>query len=145
MRRFNVLDLTFGDQPEMSGSVDYVVRKLNDHDLVMIGERHWTHEEPVFIQKVLMRCYEEIPINYLFLEFGRFVDQAKAEAFLSSPNFDSTPVVDILRNSYEFGWGYQEYFDIFKLIYEENHSRPPPRRVKIILVDGPPDGVELWT
>jgi len=104
----------------MKGSVEYVLWKLKTHDLMMIGERHWTHEEPMFLQEVLRHCYKESPINYLFLEFGRFVDQVKVETFLSSASYDPRSVIEILRDSYELGWGYQEYLDIF--MWESNLS-----------------------
>jgi len=128
----------------MKDSIEYVLEKLKTHDLVMIGERHWTHEEPMFLQEILRHCYDRSPINYLYLEFGRFVDQSKLELFLSSASYDPRPVIEILRDSYELGWGYQEYLDIFRLVYEMNQSSPPSQRVEIILTAGPPDEIDLW-
>jgi len=128
----------------MKDPVDYVLGKLETHDLVMIGERHWTHEEPMFLHEVLRHCYEQRPINYLYLEIGRFVDQCKVESFLSSASYDPSTVIEILRDSYDLGYGYQEYLDVFRFIYEMNQSSPPSRRVEIILTDGPPDEIDLW-
>lgn len=125
--------------------IEYVLGKLKDHDLVMIGERHWTREEPIFIQNLIKRCYEKNAINAVFIEFGNFDDQGEIDAFMESDKYDPKPVIDILRNSYEFGWGYQEYFDIFKLIYDENHKRPPSERIKLVLVDPSFDDVDLWS
>jgi len=117
--------------------IEYVLEKLKDHDLVMIGERHWTHEEPVFIQNLIQRCLEKRMIKVVFIEFGGFEDQWRIDTFMESPQYDPKPIVDVLRNSYELGWGYQEYFDILKLIYDENRKRPSSERVKLVLVDSP--------
>ncbi len=129
--------------PPQSEPVDYVLSKLQTHDLVMLGERHWTREEPRFVQQVLRRGYERNCLQYLFLECGRFEDQAKVERFLASPKYDPAPVLEVLRNSYEYGWGYQEYFDLFTLVHQENHKRPSSQWVRIVLVDGPPNNLSL--
>ena len=113
--------------------IEYVLKKLEICDLVMIGERHWTHEEPVFIQNLIKRCYEKNAIKVVFLEFGRFADQGKIDAFMAADKYDPKPIIDILRDSDDLGWGYQEYFDIFKLIYDENHKRPSSEQIKLVL------------
>jgi len=123
--------------------VEYILAKFDKHDLVMLGEYHWTREQPTFVQNLIKRCYDTNAIDVLFLEFGEFEDQEKIDVFLKSPEYNPEPVLEVLRNSYEFGWGYQEYFDIFKLIYTENHKRPQSDRIKIVLVDGPPSGIHL--
>jgi len=130
---------------KLQGPIEYVLGKLEDYDLVMIGERHWVREEPIFIQNLIRRCYEKNAINVVFLEFGKFEDQGKIDAFMDSAEYDPKPVIDVLRNSYEFGWGYQEYFDIFKLIYDENRKRLPSERIKLVLVDPSFDDVDLWS
>jgi hypothetical protein len=123
--------------------IEYVLRKLEHYDLVMIGEHHWTHEQPTFIQNLIKRCYETNAINVVFLEFGKFTDQGEIDAFMEFGKYDPKPVIDVLRNTYDFGWGYQEYFDIYKLIYEENRKRRASERIRLILVYGPPDDINI--
>ena len=132
-------------QKSLQDPIEYVLGKLKDYDLVMIGERHWVRQEPIFIQTLIKRCFEKNAINVVFLEFGNFEDQGKIDAFMGAPEYDPKPVIDALRNSYEFGWGYKEYFDIFKLIYDENRKRPPSERIKLVLVDPSFDDVDLWS
>ena len=136
--------ITLSDRPnKLQDPIDYVIGKFKDHDLVMIGERHWTHEEPVFIQNLIRRCFEQKAINVVFLEFGDFKYQGKIDAFMESAKYNPKPIIDILRDSAELGWGYQEYSDIFKLIYDENHKRPPSEQIKLVLVDPSFDTVNL--
>jgi len=123
--------------------VEYVLGKLQDYDLVMIGERHWTCEEPAFVQNLIKRCFEKNAINVVFLEFGRFEDQGKIDAFMESAEYDPKPVIDVLRNVAELGWGYKEYFDIFKVIYDENSKRPLARRIRLILSDPELEGLNF--
>jgi len=130
---------------KLQDPIEYVLEKLEDCDLVMIGERHWIREEPTFIQNIIKRSYEKNAVNVVFLEFGNFNDQGKIDAFMDSAEYDPKPVIDVLRSDNGFGWGYQEYFDIFKLIYDENRKRPPSERIKLVLVNPSFDDVDLWS
>jgi hypothetical protein len=123
--------------------IEYVLGKLKDYDLVMIGERHWRRQEPLFIQNLIKRCFETNAINVVFLEFGRFEDQEKIDAFMDSQTYDPKPIIDALRNCTIFGWGYQEYFDIFKLIYDENSKRPAAEKIRLILTDPELKGISF--
>lgn len=117
---------------------EYVIGKLKSYDLVMIGEHHYTKEQPAFIEKLIKHCYEKNVINFLFLEFGEFEDQWKIDTFLQAKEYDPSLVIEMLKNSTTMGWGHQEYFDIFKTIYFENKDRPENEKIRIVLVDGPP-------
>jgi len=123
--------------------IEYVLGKLKDHDLIMIGERHWVREEPTFIQNLIKRCYEKNAIDVVFFEFGNFEDQGKIDAFMESPKYNPQLFIDVLRDYGILGWGYQEYFDIFKLIYDENHKRPPARRIRLIFPDPELEDIDL--
>ncbi len=131
------------DKPSFQDPIEYVLEKLEQFDLVMIGEHHYTREQPTFIQDVIKRCYEKDVIDFLFLEFGEFQDQGKIEAFLKSSEYNPQLVIDALRNGCDFGWGYKEYFDIFKLIYDKNKNRREKEKIKIVLVDGPPSTISM--
>lgn len=131
------------DNLSFQDPIEYVLEKLEQFDLVMIGEHHYTRELPTFIQDVIKRCYEKDAIDFLFLEFGQFEDQGKIEAFLKSNEYNPQFVIDTLRNCYDFGWGYKEYFDIFKLIYDKNKNRREKEKIQIVLVDGPPSTISM--
>ena len=123
--------------------IEYVLGKLKDYDLVMIGERHWCRQEPLFIQDLIKQCCEKDAINAVFLEFGRFEDQGKIDAFMDSAKYDPKPVIETLRNVGVIGWGYQEYFDIFKLIYDQNAKRLPAQKIRLVLTDPELEGLNL--
>lgn len=131
------------DRSSFQDPVEYVLEKLEQFDLVMIGEHHYTREQPTFIQDLIKHCYEENVIDFLFLEFGEFDDQGEIDTFLESIEYNPKPLIEVLRDSTDFGWGYQEYFDIFKMIYFENRKRPEKERIKIVLADGPPSSIQI--
>jgi uncharacterized iron-regulated protein len=122
---------------------EYVIDKLKDYDLVMIGEHHYTKEQPAFIEKLIKQCYGKNAIDFLFLEFGQFEDQWKIDTFLQAKKYNPQLIIEVLRNSATMGWGYQEYFDIFKTIYFENNNRPEEERIRIVVVDGPPSTLNM--
>ncbi len=121
----------------------YVLDKLKHYDLVMIGEHHWRRQEPAFVNELVKRCYQTHAIDFLFLEFGDFALQKNVESFLQAEKYDPRPIIEVLRNNTVTGWGYQEYLDIFKTVYIENHARPENRRIRIVMVDGPPSTISL--
>ncbi len=133
------------DKLAFQDPIEYVLEKFEHYDLVMIGERHWTREEPVFIQNLIKCCYKKNTIDAVFLEFISFDDQGKISTFLEAAEYDPEPVIEALRNETVFGWGYQEYFEIFKLIYNENSKRPPSKRVRLVMVDRSLEGVDLYS
>lgn len=138
------IDLKNTNKPTFQDPIEYVLEKLEQYDLVMIGERHWTHEEPVFIQNLIKHGCKNNVINVVFLEFGKFEDQDKIETFLEATEYNAKPVIEALRNNDALGgWGFQEYLDIFKTVYNENKRRPQSEKIKIILVDGPPSSIKI--
>lgn len=122
--------------------ITYVLNKLNKYDLVMIGERHRVREEPIFIQNLLKQCYKGDAIDFLFLEFGGFQSQGKIDSFFAGKEYNPKPIIALFQDASIMGWGYREYFDIFKLVYDGNKKRPEAARIKIVLVDGPPSKID---
>ncbi len=129
----------------LTDAIDYVLDKLKRHDLVMIGERHWVCEEPLFLQRLIARAAAENVLDVIFLEFGNFEDQWKVDAFLNSKTYDPKPIIEVFRDMGGLGWGYQEYLDVFRRVYEVNVAREPSGRIKIVLVDPSFEGIDLWS
>ena len=135
----------FPEKPDKSlqDPIEYVLGKLEHYDLVMIGEHHYTHELPIFIDNLIKRCYKTNAIDAVFVEFGEFEDQGKIDAFVMADEYNLKLLIEVLQNSSTLGWGYKEYFDIYKLIHEENKKRPPSEKIKLVLTDGPPDDIHI--
>lgn len=112
----------------------FLLQALARHDLVILGEvhnrqRYWAFNtalarSPAFAENVGV-VYLELPIN----------DQPLMDRFLAAPKYDPTPVIDILRDLFEFGWPDQPTVDFCRTIWEINQSLPKERRIRIGLVD----------
>lgn len=120
---------------------DYVIDKLRQHDIVMIGEDHWIKCHPQFISQTIKAVHangNQVGLDWLAFEFGNYIDQPLADEFIESSRYRENLVVKILRNSANtWGWPYREYVDVFKTVWEENNNHPNNKPIKILLTDNP--------
>ena len=119
---------------------DYVIDKLKQYNIVMIGEDHWLKDHPQFISDLIKAIHEDgsVELDYLAIEFGNAGDQSLADEFIASSIYREGLAIQILQNSSDFcGWPYQEILDIFKTVWEENRKHPGKKPIKILLTDNP--------
>ncbi len=106
--------------------VDYVISKFIDHDVVFLGEFHRIKDNPVLVQQLIPRLYEN-GIFVLATEFANEVDQALIDSLLSGSTYDENLVRHIQVKHYSL-WPWQEYLDIYKAAWELNRSLPDTAR-----------------
>jgi hypothetical protein len=118
----------------------YVIDKLKQYNIVMIGEDHWLKDHPVFISELIKAIREDgtVILDYLAIEFGNAGDQILADAFIASHEFREDLAIQILRNGPDFcGWPFQEVLDIFKTVWQENRKHPDKKPINILLTNNP--------
>ena len=113
---------------------NFVLEALTKHKIVIMGEIHhrplyWALncslvEDPRFIETT-STIYMELPLN----------DEPLIDEFLSSPQLDTTPVINMLRDIFEMGWPDKAMLDFFKTVWKVNHKTRPEKRLRIVLVD----------
>jgi len=106
--------------------VDYVISKFVDHDVVFLGEFHRIKDNPVLVQQLVPRLYEN-GIFVLATEFACKVDQSLIDSLLNSQSYDENLARYIQMNQYSL-WPWQEYLDIYKTAWELNRSLPDTAR-----------------
>lgn len=124
-------------------ATEYVLGKLKNYRVVAIGEDHWIADHTPFLCKVLKEAAKNKVTrpNILAVEFGSELDQATANNVVLSATFVPDSVIKILQHAPDvLGNPYQEYFDVFKCIWEINQSLPQEEKIKIRLLD--PAGVQ---
>ena len=119
---------------------DYVIEKLKNYNIVMIGEDHWLKDHPQFIGDIIKAIREEgsVELDWLAIEFGNAGDQTLADEFVASPLYREDLAIQILQNGPDFcGWPYQEVLDVFKTVWEENKKYPNKKSIGILLTNSP--------
>ncbi|MBI5386400.1 MAG: hypothetical protein HZA90_17150 [Verrucomicrobia bacterium] len=112
----------------------FLFQALAKHRVVILGEvhngqRYWAFNaalvrSPRFAQLVGV-IYLELPCN----------DQPLMDQFLAAPKYDPAPVIDVLRDTHEFGWPDQPTLEFCQTVWEVNQSLPKAQRLRIVLAD----------
>jgi hypothetical protein len=119
---------------------DYILAKLADHDVVILGEYHRIRHDPELVQALMPRLAAS-GVYDLAIEFAVAADQALIDRLVTAPDYDEALARRINFNALmTIGLGgYQEYCDLFKAAWRANRNRPegsPALRV-LALNDNP--------
>ncbi len=101
---------------------DYIINKLQDHDIVFLGEMHRARHDPELVQRLIPMLYRNGVYN-LGMEFACHKDQPLIDSLLNAPTYDPSVTNRILFNAL-VTWSYQEYADIFKAAWRLNRTLP---------------------
>jgi hypothetical protein len=117
---------------------DYVVSKFRDHDVVFIGEFHRIRHDPVLIQRLIPLVYKA-GVFSLGTEFARRVDQPLIDSLLNGNTYDES-LARLITFRQSVHWAFQEYVDIFKIVWQLNHGLPAGERMfRILALGNSPD------
>jgi len=112
----------------------YLVKKLDNYKIVILGEMHEQKDTLLFIKDSLSVLYNESDLEYFATEFIRNRNQEQINKIVNSENFDRDAVIDIYRD-FAWVWGYKEYIDIIEEIWRINRNADINKRIKIIALD----------
>jgi hypothetical protein len=116
--------------------VHYIVEKCKEHQLVIIGEQHNILEYCNLFRQALPEVYHHSGVRVVALEVCNIEDNEKINLLIEGQRYDEQLAYDIAR-SHNWGlWGYKEYWDIFRTVWELNRSLPPEaEHLKIVGID----------
>lgn len=120
---------------EGKAPLDYVLDKFENHEIVLLGEMHYIRQQVEMYHR-LIPLLPEHGINLFATEFGRREDQALIDELLGKEQFDF-PLAKLITLHQEAFWGYQEYLDVYRLIWEQNRKNPPDRQIRCIGLNDP--------
>jgi hypothetical protein len=91
---------------------EYVVGLFKNHDLVFLGEEHFTRPRLLFLQRLIPRLYEA-GIRTLAYEMASSEDQELVDRLVNGAAHDEALGSEILAR-WDFYFGYREYarFDV---------------------------------
>lgn len=111
---------------------DYLVTAVQRHDCVLLGETHHVRENCAFVAASLSPLYERAGLRVFATEFLRQRQTAAMQLLVTAAEYDEAKVVGLLRDGPWPTWGFADYADIFRAVWQLNRSLPagaPPLRV----------------
>ncbi|MFA6910995.1 MAG: hypothetical protein WCQ59_07725 [Candidatus Cloacimonadaceae bacterium] len=120
---------------EGKSPVDYILGKFEDHDIVLLGEMHYIRQQVELYHRVIPLLPDH-GITIVATEFGRRADQALIDELLSKEWFD-VPLAKLIALRQEAFWGYLEYQEIYRLIWQQNRVNPPEKQIRCVGLNDP--------
>ncbi len=112
--------------------IEYVVDKFKQHDVVILGEGHRVRETCEFVSDLIEPLYYQAGIRYLAMEFLKYKNTSLANQLVTGETYDEELVLDLFRDYGEI-WGYQEYMDILRAVWQVNHTLPSKAEKFIVI------------
>jgi hypothetical protein len=112
---------------------DYLLSKLDDHRVVIVGEGHWQRADAELIGSMVGELRRRNVT--LAMEFFPAGSQGDLDRLLSAPQWDPALANRIMRAG---SWPYVQYRDILRQAWQANRSPGPPP-LKILAISPPED------
>lgn len=109
--------------------VEYVLSKVDDHRIVILGEGHWGRRDAELVRDVVPGLRSRgVALAVEWLPFG---SQERLDALVASPSWSTEAATALLR---EADWPYVQYREILKSAWDANRApaAAPPLRVLAI-------------
>ncbi len=110
----------------VSDPLPFVNQQFRTHDIILIGEIHRRKQDVEFIKALIPYLYEHSGITVFAWQFGASDFQTEVDALVNAPEFDGRKAVQLMRK-WTYFWNYQEYLDIYHIIWKMNSEIPSGR------------------
>ncbi len=124
--------------------IEYVLDKFKEHNVVMLGEMHGIRENLEFVRDLIEPLYHKAGVRYFAMETLKSKNITLANQLVTSKEYDQQLALRIFRDYGWPTWGYKEYMDIIKAIWELNSKLPSQaKRFKVIPLSSDWDAYDL--
>ncbi len=115
--------------------VDYVLSKFETHDIVILGEIHRVKQQLNLYHQLIPLLIEN-GVNIIATEFARREMQPELDKLVTSKEYDLdlAKYITIKQEAY---WGFQEYLDIYYLVWKYNLNKPRIEQIRMIGLNDP--------
>lgn len=114
-------------------AIDYLISKCKQHQLVVLGEMHEIQNNLLFIKDALPILHRETGLNCLGLEVCNAEDNPDLERLVNAPTYDETLALSIARSNNWHFWGWKEYWDLLRAVWQINQTVGPTQsRLKVV-------------
>lgn len=118
----SALELEKYIQEKAASPEDYIVEKFKTKDVLLLSEDHAIKHNLQLIINVIPKLYKA-GVYAVGMEFGAYEDQQLLDSLITAPAYNEALARKIMF-SYNVGWAYKEYTDVYKAAWELNHSLP---------------------
>ncbi len=116
--------------------VELVHQQLKNHDLIIFDDALHFAKEPFDFYGDYIRQKPET-IDYIFIEVFQTNIQKDLDAFLNSPEMDSSLLYPVFQADYTYGWRYETYLELLTTVWKVNRQLPDEERIRVIAVNPP--------
>ena len=106
----------------------YALEAIRTHQVIIFGEVHGKKEYLDFFNALLPAMYHEGGVACIALEWCRAADNDDLYRLVTAESFDDALALAIARRSVWASWGYREYWEVLRTVWEINHSRPEGKK-----------------
>ena len=110
--------------PSAGPPVEYVLRTVDRHPVVLLGEAHWTRHDAELVRSLVRPLAERGVV--LAAEFWPASGQEALDRLLGAPEWDGALAMRLMRSA---AWPYREYLEILHECWRANRERPGSMRL----------------
>jgi len=100
---------------------EYVISKFKDYDYVFLGEYHRQKQDVDFVISLIPDLYNN-GIRNIAYEFYQYENQSIVDSLLTAKEWDEKTLYHNISKGMGIAWGYLEYLNLFKKIWEFNQT-----------------------
>ena len=102
--------------------IDYAVQMAASHDVTVFSEIHEKREYLDLLNRLIPELYDRAGVTCVAMEVCPAEDNARLERLVTGETFDEDLAMRIARDSCWEVWGWKEYWDVLRTVWELNHS-----------------------
>ena len=114
----------------------YVTSKFEQYDYVFLGEYHRAKQDVNFVSSLIPDLYKN-GIRNIAYEFYEFTSQTILDSLLTAKEWDEKRLYQQLSKGWDIEWGYTEYINILKNVWEFNQTLNPNQNKFRVVLFGP--------
>jgi hypothetical protein len=119
--------------------VQYVLEKLEKHDLIIFDDALHNAAEPFdFYQQLIRNPNIQQKVRFIFMELFILNHQKDIDKYLSTVPENKSLLMPVFQDGYDAcGWAPQTYLDLMETVYNVNQQLPPDKKYKVVAVSNP--------
>ncbi|MCC7263385.1 MAG: ChaN family lipoprotein [Candidatus Latescibacteria bacterium] len=110
----------------VSDPLQFVGEKFDRYDVVLVGEMHRRKQDVEFVKTLIPYLYSQKGVTVIGWEFGASDFQSEVDSLVNAPEFDEKKAIELMRRSF-WEWDFQQYLDIYRIVWELNKTIPPQK------------------